>query len=485
MAQFLHDFWPHITITSVALFFIEMWAAGHAVLYKRDSRATIGWVGLILLAPLVGALLYWMFGINRIQRKAKLMRAGETATEPAATAHAASRELIEQSLAHDGRHFLRLVELVENATQRPLLAGNSIEPLIGGDEAYPAMLAAIDGAKRSITLASYIFDNDKLGKLFAHALAEAKKRGVEIRVLIDDVGSRYTFPSILHTLRKSQVRTATFMPSMVPGHLAYLNLRSHRKIMVVDGRLGFTGGMNIREGCWLSKKPRQETQDVHFRVRGPVVIQLQEIFAEDWTFSTAEVLCGDLWYPPQEEIGPMFARGIAYGPDESKGIIGLTLIGALGVAQRKVAIVTPYFLPDDSIVAALNVAAMRGVEVDIILPQKGNLFTVQCASQAMLWQVLEHGCRVWQTPPPFDHTKLMLVDGLWTLMGSGNWDPRSLRLNFEFNVEIYDRGMVVQLEKHVDKLRGTARQVLLADVDGRKLPVRLRDGVARLMSPYL
>ena len=485
MAQFLHDFWPHITITSVVLFLIEIWAAGHAVLYKRDTRATIGWVGLILLAPLVGAMLYWMFGINRIQRKAKLMRAGEAAAEPSVTAHAASLVFIEQSLADDGRHFLRLVELVENATQRPLLAGNRIEPLVGGDEAYPAMLAAIDGAKRSITLASYIFDNDKLGKLFAHALAEAKKRGVEIRVLIDDVGSRYTFPSIVHALRKSEVRTATFMPSMVPGYLAYVNLRSHRKIMVVDGHLGFTGGMNIREGCWLSEKPKQATQDVHFRVTGPVVSQLQEIFAEDWMFSTGEVLSGEIWYPLQEEVGPMLARGVAYGPDESKGIIGLTLIGALSVAQRRVTVVTPYFLPDDSIVAALNVAAMRGVEVDIILPQKGNLFTVQCASQAMLWQVLEHGCRVWQTPPPFDHTKLMLVDGFWTLMGSGNWDPRSLRLNFEFNVEIYDRELAIQLEKHVEKLLDSARQVSLADVDGRKLPVRLRDGVARLMSPYL
>jgi len=485
MAQFLHDFWPHITITSIVVLLVQIWAGGHAVLYKRDSRATIGWVGLIVLTPLLGALLYWMFGINRIQRKARLMRAGEIAAEQAATAHAALPQLIEQTLAPDGGHFLRLVELVENATKRPLLAGNRVEPLFGGDEAYPAMLAAIDGAKQSITLASYIFDNDKLGKLFAYGLSEAKKRGVDIRVLIDDVGSRYTFPSIVHALRKSGVRTATFMPSMVPGHLAYLNLRSHRKIMVVDGRVGFTGGMNIREGCWLSENPKQATQDLHFRLGGPIVGQLQEVFAEAWTFSTDEVLAGDLWDPPQENVGPMLARGIAYGPDESKGIIGLTLIGALGVAQRKVAVVTPYFLPDDSIVAALNVAAMRGVEVDIILPQKGNLFTVQYASQAMLWQVLEHGCRVWQTPPPFDHTKLMLVDGLWTLMGSGNWDPRSLRLNFEFNVEIYDRGLAAHLERHVDRLRGMARQVSLADVDGRRLLARLRDGMARLMSPYL
>src|SRR5262249_4984704 len=140
MSQFLHDFWPHITITSIVVLLIQTWAVGHAVLYKRDSRATIGWVGLIVLTPLVCALLYWIVGINRSHRKAKLMRAGEIAAEPAATAHAASHELIEQALGQSGQHFLRLVELVENATNLSLLAGNRIEPLIGGDEAYPAML---------------------------------------------------------------------------------------------------------------------------------------------------------------------------------------------------------------------------------------------------------------------------------------------------------------------------------------------------------
>jgi cardiolipin synthase A/B len=483
MLQFLHDFWPHLTGLFVLV--VEILAAGHAVLYKRDTRSTIGWVGLILLTPIVGALLYWLFGINRIHRKAKLMRSGETAAEPARSEHAASPELIESVLPQDGRHLRRLVNLVENATLRPLLEGNSIHPLFGGDEAYPAMLQAIDNARESITLASYIFDNDRVGMLFLHALTQARQRGVDIKVLVDDVGSRYTFPSIIHPLRKAEIRAETFMPSLVPGYVVYFNLRSHRKIMVVDGRLGFTGGMNIREGCWLSEHPKMPTQDIHFRVQGPVVTQLQEVFAEDWEFSTSEVLSGTLWYPQQELAGSMLARGIAYGPDESKGIIGFTLIGALAAAQRKVYVVTPYFLPDETIVAALNVAAMRGVEVHIILPQHGNLRTVQWASTAMLWQVLEHGCRVWATPEPFDHTKLMVVDGLWTMMGSGNWDPRSLRLNFEFNVEIYDRSLAAQMERHSDGLRKTASEITLADVDARSLPIRLRDGVARLMSPYL
>ncbi|HZZ26787.1 MAG TPA: cardiolipin synthase [Pirellulales bacterium] len=483
MSYFFQHFWPHLTTAVVAI--VELVAACHAVLYKRDTRATIGWVGLILLTPLLGALLYWMFGINRIHRKAKLRRGGETGAEPCASEHTAPPELIEKTLGRKGEHFERLVALVGNATMRPLLQGNKIEPLVGGDEAYPAMLHAIDSAQRSITLASYIFDNDRVGKLFAHALGQAKQRGVEIRVLIDDIGARYTFPSIVHLLRGASIRAETFMRSLVPGYFAYFNLRSHRKILVVDGQLGFTGGMNIREGCWLSEHPKLPTQDVHFRMQGPVVTQLQEVFAEDWAFSTDEVLKGDLWYPSQEAAGETLARGVAFGPDESKGVIGLTLIGALGVAQRKVSIVTPYFLPDESIVAALNVAAMRGVEVNIVLPQKGNLTTVQWATQATLWQVLEHGCNVWLTLAPFDHTKLMVVDGLWTLVGSSNWDPRSLRLNFEFDVECYDSKLAASIGSLIETKQKSARRIDLKTVDSRRLAVRLRDGMARLLSPYL
>jgi cardiolipin synthase len=148
-------------------------------------------------------------------------------------------------------------------------------------------------------------------------------------------------------------------------------------------------------------------------------------------------------------------------------------------------IVTPYFLPDASLIAALNVAAMRGVEVDIVLPAENNLNLVKWASMALLWQVLQRGCRVWLSPPPFQHTKLMLVDGLWTLLGSANWDPRSLRLNFEFNLECYDRELAAALMARCRSTMERSRSLSLADVDGRSVPVRLRDGLARLLSPYL
>jgi cardiolipin synthase len=148
-------------------------------------------------------------------------------------------------------------------------------------------------------------------------------------------------------------------------------------------------------------------------------------------------------------------------------------------------VVTPYFIPDQGLITALNVAAMRGVEVDILIPAKGNLRVVQWASTAQLWQVLQRGCRIWLSPPPFDHSKLMLIDDDWALVGSANWDARSLRLNFEFNVECYDASLSMRLQTIVDSKLAAARPLRLAEVDGRKLPVRLRDGVARLFAPYL
>jgi cardiolipin synthase len=264
-----------------------------------------------------------------------------------------------------------------------------------------------------------------------------------------------------------------------------MNMRTHRKILVTDGRLGFTGGLNIRVGHCLKRQPQSPVQDIHFRVRGPVVTQLQEVFADDWLFTTGESLRGEAWFPKPEMAGQVLARSVPDGPDEDFEKLRWTLLGALAIARYSVRIVTPYFLPDPAVVSALNLAAMRGVQVDIILPARSNLRVVDWASRAMWWQVLEHRCRIWLSPPPFDHSKLMLVDGCWVLLGSANWDPRSLRLNFEFNLECYDLDLARQLEEVIVSKLKAAHLVTLRQVDARPLPVRLRDGIARLLTPYL
>jgi cardiolipin synthase len=346
------------------------------------------------------------------------------------------------------------------------------------------MLEAIQQANQTVSFVTYIFDRDEVGMAFAHALGEAARRGVEVRVLIDATGSRYSWPTIFHTLRQEGVKYARFLPFAL-WHPMSMNMHTHRKILVADGRVGFTGGMNIRVGHCLKRQPQNPVQDIHFRVLGPVVTQLQELFADDWLFSTGESLRGDAWFPKTESAGQVLARGVIDGPDENFEKLFWTLLGALSIARYSIRIMTPYFLPDPAVVSALNLAAMRGVQVDIILPSRINVPFIRCASRAMWSQVLQHGCRMWLTPPPFDHSKLMLVDNCWVLLGSANWDSRSLRLNFEFNLECYDVALAQRLDQLVETRRDGARPVTLEEVDGRPLPTRLRDGIARLLTPYL
>jgi cardiolipin synthase A/B len=474
----------HIAFAGLALL-VSVIASGHVVLYKRDSRAAIAWVGFIWLVPLVGAVLYFVFGVNRLRRQAALLRADLERYQAHAAHPQCSPDDLPRFLPEPAAHLGRLARVVGGVVQRPLLPGNQLEPLINGDEAYPAMLEAIGQASRSVSLMTYIFDRDEAGLAFARALGEAVRRGVEVRVLIDAAGLRYSWPTILHDLRREGVRCARFLPSFTLWHLTWMNMRTHRKILVADGRVGFTGGMNIRLGHCLKRQSSSPVQDIHFRIRGPVVSQLQEAFADDWLFTTGEWLRGDPWFPPPESVGPVLARGVTDGPDEDFEKLRWTLLGALSIARESVRIVTPYFLPDTAIVSALNLAAMRGVQVDILLPAHSNLRFVDWASRAMWWQVLEHGCRLWLTPPPFDHSKLMLVDGSWALLGSANWDARSLRLNFEYNLECYNADLTNRLEALVEAKRRSAHQVTLEEADRRPLPARLRDGLARLLTPYL
>jgi cardiolipin synthase len=257
-------------------------------------------------------------------------------------------------------------------------------------------------------------------------------------------------------LRDAGITCGQFLPTMIPWRFRYFNLRNHRKILVADGRIGFVGGINIDERNGLDPPRDDGIQDLHFRFTGPVVTQFQQTFVDDWAFT-----------------------------DSDFETLRLTLLGAIACARSRICIVTPYFIPDSSLIAALNVAALRGVEIDIILPAKSDMILAHWASMAQLRQVLEHGCRIWVSPPPFDHTKLMLVDNLWPLLGSANCDPRSLRLNFEFNVECYDRELAVQLTSVFQSKIEQSRQLHLGEVDGRHLTEKIRDGVASLFSPYL
>jgi cardiolipin synthase A/B len=453
-------------------------SAGHALINKRDPRSALGWILTCVAVPLFGPLFYWGMGVNRIYSRARRwhLEAGEALHWPAPGASAVSAPL-----PADLSYLKELRRLSDRVVSTDLTPGNSIVPLENGEEAYPAMLAAIGSGVSSVHLCTYIFDGDTTGRLFVDALKKAAERGVEVRVIVDSLGEKYSRPTAKKLLKGSAVQFRSFLP-LRPG--GYLNLRNHRKILVVDGALAFTGGMNIGDRH-LVRGPGPLVKDLHFQVTGPAVADLQRTFLEDWRFAKGEQLTGERYFPKVPEAGSALVRAVSDGPDKEFRKLHWIILGALSCARKRVAIVTPYFIPDRALIAALVTAALRGVSITLVLPGVNNLPFVQWASRSYLWELQQHGVRIFSQPPPFVHTKFMVVDGSWSLIGSANLDPRSLRLNFELDLEVYDLRFARLLEGRCASAVAASRELTLTEMDGRSLPIKLRDGAAKLFSPYL
>ena len=447
-------------------------ASGHALLTKRRPRSAFGWIAVCLVFPLAGAALYFMFGINRTRRRAQRLRDGEPVPAEAA-----------QFAADPPVDLVPLARLGEALGGGRLLGGNRLSALHCGEQAYPVMLAAIEGASSRVWLSTYIFDTDETGLAFADALARAVKRGVDVRVLLDGVGELYSFPRARRMLRRRGVAVQRFLPPRLLPPSFMLNLRNHRKILVVDGDVCFTGGMNISDRHLAARGDNpHRVVDLHFELRGPVLGSLAAIFHNDWVFAGGEGLSIDLVIPP---AGPTRCRAIPDGPDEELDRLLLLMVGTIGLARQRVAIMTPYFIPPRELLGALQAAALRGVDVAILLPGRNNLFFMHRATRHLLWELLQRGIKIYFQQGPFVHSKLLLIDGEYVQVGSANLDPRSLRLNFELVVEAYDHDLVTRLHEHFAAARRSADEVTLTEVDGRPLPTRLIDGLAWLFSPYL
>ncbi len=433
--------------------------------------------------PFLGPWLYWVLGINRVQRRAVRLfwKRGRLGSPTSAE----SRE----NAARDESNLLgslgALRDTADRVTRLPLVSGNALTPLHNGEEAYPAMLGAIRFAQRSVTLASYIFDWDDVGREFCEVLTAAARRGVRVHVLLDGIGALGSWSRVGRRLISAGAKVAPFFPLRFPLGRLRINLRNHRKILVVDGRRGFTGGMNISHRHWMNTSNPNRCEDLHFQLEGPVVAQLQHVFAEDWMLAADDHLEGDAYFPPLSNQGTALCRGIAGGPDEDSENVEWILMAAFAAAQRTIRLATPYFIPTITLIRSMILAVLRGVQVTLILPSHVDLPFMRWAADAYLWQILLRGVRVFRRPTPFVHTKLCVVDERWTLLGSANLDPRSFRLNFEFNVEAYDPSLAARLAKWMDSQTVESEAVTLEAVDARPIPQRLRDGFVKLFSPHL
>lgn len=468
----------HVTLAVVG--------AGHALIFKRDSRAAFGWIGMCIVFPVAGPVLYFLFGVNRVHTRAQRMirEAPFRLGVGYERGDYGSRRAVVTTDSVESKW--RVLARVSGAlTRRPLVNGNRVEPLHNGEAAYPAMLEAIDQARERVVLSTYIFETNASGRRFIDALANAERRGVDVRVLIDGVGELYALPWAGQLLRERGVRTERFMrPSLWPPRLDF-NLRNHRKILVIDGEVGFIGGMNIGDRHLLGAgAKRNPVADLHFRLHGPVVNQIETVFAEDWRFVTGEVL-EPTPMNGSESAGPSMCRAFTDGPNEDLDTLSLILNGAVSSATERVDIMTPYFIPPPSLIAAMQTAALRGVHVRVLLPGRSNLRVVDWATRNMLGELLAFGVDIRYQPPPFVHSKLFVIDRHYAIIGSANIDPRSLRLNFELATEIFCDQAAGVLADHCDRAAARSRAVMQSEVDERSLAIRVRDSACWLFSPYL
>jgi len=309
---------------------------------------------------------------------------------------------------------------------------------------------------------------------------------VDVYVLIDGVGTCYTLPSPITVLTNSGVRNSTFIPLSLFPPSVHLNLRNHRKILLIDSVSAYTGGMNIGDHHVADRDGHIRTTDTHFRLNGPIVSQLEQVFCRDWEFASGESLIPRI--PPPSAIASTadsWARVITDGPDDDLGKLALVINSAISAATHSVRIMTPYFLPAREMIATLKSASLRGVSIDIVLPERSNLRIADWASRNLLWEILKWDVNVYYQPSPFAHTKLFIVDDTYFQVGSANLDPRSLRLNFEIAVEVVDETLASKLGARFDQVVRRSRVVTLDEVDNRSTAQRFRDSLAWLFTPYL
>lgn len=469
-------FWT-LTLLLVNVF-LAVPAAIHALMNKQPVQSAIGWTAIILLSPFLGSIMYFCLGINRVSRRWSRLK--------------------QLSYREAGSFFrqCQLVPLKRNYDTRlgdrlspfPMTEGNRIEVLRGGAQAYPAMLEAVRQAKQTVMLQSYIFDSGTMGDRFIRELGRAVRRGVEVRVLIDRVGAFYSRRSVRRLLRREGVKTAFFDDHDRGLHLPYANLRNHRKILVVDNEVAFTGGMNIRDAFALTEDEPGFASDTHFCLSGPVTDHLLAVFAQDWFFTTREQLSEQLWQKDCQLIErdePAAVRVIPSEPDYEGHANLLAIIDAIAGARKNIMIQSAYFIPVPEMLYVLKLAAMRGVQVDILLPQKSNLLLVDLAAMAQLEPLAASGCRIWHMPKPFDHSKLMLIDSRYAYVGSSNMDTRSLRLNFEVDLEVLNDRLVKGLEAGMQATIDKSTAITLQSLQQRPFFMRLFSRLAWLLSPYL
>ncbi len=371
-----------------------------------------------------------------------------------------------------------------------MFSGNRVELLVDGDGFYPTLMEAVSGARSSVHLQTFIFARDRIGRELLDLLIERARAGVECRLLYDRFGSTFAYLSrFFKRASDSGVEVHSITQANPLKGRFQINLRNHRKIAVIDGQIGFAGGINIQDKNFSAyTRDGPPIRDYHVKLEGPAVSDLQFQFVEDWHFASREApeqLLEPTYFPGLGAAGEALVQVVPGGPELRGHGLSDAIFGAIVAAERSITIVTPYFIPDEPLVQALRYAALRGVGVKLILPKHSNHWYTGFAARALYTPLLKAGVRIFERRPPFMHAKALLVDDVYAMMGSANLDYRSLYLSFETNLEISDTAFLARLRDQVESEIADSAEVVLARHQSRSLPRRLAENFCYLFQPML
>ena len=438
----------------------------------KSPNATLAWLWAILLFPGLGGLLYLLIGSERVKRQrlaaiAALPRVNGDAPCPAPEPDTA----------------LALPEL-ERVNGRPATGGNVADLLPDGTSFFPLLVDVIDTAQHHVHMEFYIWRTDRAGVMVRDALVRAARRGVQVRVLVDEIGSLTTTRRFFAPLTAAGGHFSWFSTFAPLRGRFHLNLRNHRKLVIADGRVALTGGMNVGAEYW-GAAGHPPYRDLAVRLTGPVVAQLADVFAEDWLFATGEAPPPETLPGGEARCGGVGVQVVPGGPDNDLNEVQLTTLAVLHRATSRVWMMTPYFVPEPPLVAALQLAAMRGVDVRIMVPEKGDHAYLTHVTRSYFDDLLPHGVRIFSYRPRLLHAKVLTVDGRYAMVGSANLDIRSLRINFELNVLLACPRSAETVERLFRANAEDAREVLEEEHRERPLRQHVAEAVCRPLAPLL
>lgn len=457
------------------------------LLDRRGPEATLAWILIIAFVPYLGAAIFYIFGRTRIKRRTRKALQSRNAFQDSLVERLpdalnyyqlANKEL--QDLPLNG-----LISVTRSLTDVPLVSGNKVDIFTNGRSAYDRMEEAILSAKQHIHLMSYIYRTDQTGRRFRDLLINKARSGVKVKLLVDGFGGRPINSRFIQPLLSAGGSFAWFAPMLGRWGRWRPNLRNHRKILVVDGQIGFTGGLNIGDEYQGRHREYGPWRDTHIRIEGPAVRHLQEVFAEDWYYATDDDLVDPENFPEIPGCGDDRVQVISSGPDHDYATIQRVFFSAINEARRSVHITTPYFVPDPTVLMALKSAAWRGLDVTVLLPGRSDMPLVKMAGRSYYEELLTAGVKLFELNQAVLHAKTMVIDGVWSTVGSANIDMRSFQLNFELNVLVWGPSFAQILEDNFFADLSQGENISWNQITDKPRSVRMVENICRILSPVL